>query len=193
MKKFLLYLLCILAVSTASASAAEIANPYTTGDLKSQNFTGSDTSKSGTINNVTWNLAIDWENTNHTFDTDSSKGIHIGSNSNGTNSIVLSTSDIPGTITSININASKGSKGSPTLSVKVEETDFKHNNNTSVSLTSTDSPYKFIGSASGKIEISYSSGKAVYLKSIEITYTTSSEGGVTSRLSKTLATSQSPT
>ena len=74
------------------------------------------------------------------------------------------------------MNASVASKGSATLAVKVGDTDFKSGTITSVLLTSTKATvYEFKGSASGKIAITMkASSKAMYIKSITVTYTPSS-------------------
>lgn len=85
----------------------------------------------------------------------------------------FSTSDIAGTIKSIDVAANTG--GSATLSVKVGDSDFTCNSSTSVSVVknSTDiNTYSFIGNSSGKIVVSLSgTSKACYLGSIKVTYT----------------------
>lgn len=107
------------------------------------------------------------------------KGIHYGTSKAEVTYLTLTTSDISGTITSIKVNASGASGTSAKLSVKVGSTDFKKDDATEVSLTATATEYTFTGSASGTITVkafhSSSTKKAIYVKSITVTY--SSDGG----------------
>lgn len=93
---------------------------------------------------------------------------------------IISTSDVNGTITSIKINASrakgaKGAKVSSTLAVSVGGNQYGKD----VSLTNSATNYSFEGSNSGEVKISIKSVSiAAYIKSIEITYTSSSSSSV---------------
>ena len=87
----------------------------------------------------------------------------------------ISTSYVNGTITSIKINASKGKNGSSTLAVSVGGNQYGKD----VSLTNSATNYSFEGSSSGEVKISIKSVSiAAYIKSIEITYTSSSSSSV---------------
>lgn len=92
----------------------------------------------------------------------------------------ISTSGVNGTITSIKINASrakgaKGAKVSSTLAVSVGGNQYGKD----VSLTESPTSYFFEGSSSGEVKISIKSvSTAAYIKSIEITYTSSSSSSV---------------
>lgn len=88
------------------------------------------------------------------------------------------------------MNASVGSDGSATLAVKVGDTDFGFksgtNTITSVFLKSKPTEYDFTGSASGKIAITMkASSKAMYIKSITVTYTPSSTTKTATKLTFT--------
>lgn len=133
------------------------------------------TAGSEKFDNVTWA----WTESKY-ISYDRIKGVQIGSSKKvQSDAWTISTEGISGTITSVKVNASVGSKGSATLAVKVGNTDFDFksgtNTITSVFLTSTATVYEFKGSASGKIAITMkASSKAMYLKSITVTYTPSS-------------------
>lgn len=107
------------------------------------------------------------------------KGQQFGSKNNPAN-FSISTSDVNGTITSIKINASrakgaKGAKVSSTLAVSVGGNQYGKD----VSLTESPTSYFFEGSSSGEVKISIKSvSTAAYIKSIEITYTSSSSSSV---------------
>ncbi len=107
------------------------------------------------------------------------KGQQFGSKNNPAN-FSISTSDVNGTITSIKINASrakgaKGAKVSSTLAVSVGGNQYGKD----VSLTESPTSYSFEGSSSGEVKISIKSvSTAAYIKSIEITYTSSSSSSV---------------
>ena len=100
---------------------------------------------------------------------DATKGQQFGSGNAPYKSMTLSTSDIPGTITKIVLNTSGAKSISATATVKVGEVQFGDE----ISLTASAAEYTFNGSASGDIVISYTqaSSKAIYIKSIVITYT----------------------
>lgn len=110
---------------------------------------------------------------------DANKGQQFGSKNNPAD-FSISTSDVNGTITSIKINASrakgaKGAKVSSTLAVSVGGNQYGKD----VSLTESPTSYSFEGSSSGEVKISIKSvSTAAYIKSIEITYTSSSSSSV---------------
>lgn len=127
---------------------------------------------SGTANdNVAWTITSD--GTESKFD--ATKGIHYGTTSASVQYINLTTSGISGTITKIVVNASTASGVSATVGVTVGGSAFGGN---AQSLTSTATNYSFEGSASGEIVVSVtkssSATKALYVKSIAVTYSSGS-------------------
>ena len=124
-----------------------------------------------------WTITSDGTESNF----DNTKGIHYGTSSANVKYIRLSTSDIPGTITEVKVNASTASSVTAYLTVKVGSSDFTTGNSvTSQKLSTSATEYTFSGSASGEIivEISKSSSatKAIYCKSVVVTYETSGGG-----------------
>ncbi len=126
---------------------------------------GSGTADDGT----SWTVTSDGTESN--FDND--RGIHYGTNSATVKYIQLSTSGIEGTITKVVVNASTANGVSATASVTVGGNAFGGD---AQSLSTTATDYTFEGSASGEIIVSVlkpsSAKKALYVKSIVVTYTT---------------------
>lgn len=127
---------------------------------------------SGTADDgVKWTVESDGTESN--FDND--KGIHYGTNKAAVQAIKLSTNGISGTITKIVVNASAASGVSASLYATVNGVAFGTQEQ-AVSATATE--YTFEGSAaSGLIEVKLakpeSANKALYIKSVAVTYTTS--------------------
>ena len=151
------------------------------------NFTsmcyGSGTADDG----VAWTVTSDGQES--TFS--SVYGIHYGTNSKAVQYIKLSTSSIPGTITSIKVNASTASNATASVSVTVGGEPFGGDPR-ALSKTATD--YTFTGSGAGEILVTVSKPesayKALYVKSIAVTYSTSPTVAVTGvTLDKTTAQS----
>ncbi len=103
---------------------------------------------------------------------DATKGIHYGTGSSAVQYLQLSTSGISGTITKVVVNASTASGVSATVSVTIGGNAFGGNPQL---LSSTATNYTFTGSASGQIVVRVekpeSAVKALYVKSIAVTYT----------------------
>lgn len=102
---------------------------------------------------------------------DSSKGIHYGTSSKAVSHLTLTNSTIAGTITKIVVNASGASSTSAKLDVTVGGAAF----GSQQSLTATATEYTFEGSAKGEIVVKLSqtsAKKALYVKSIAVTYST---------------------
>lgn len=103
---------------------------------------------------------------------DKDRGIHYGSNSVSVSYIKVSTSAYAdAVITKIVVNASAIKAGSPKVSCTVNGKAF----GTAQSLTTANAAYTFEGKSSGEIVVSVSkkiTKKALYIKSIEITYST---------------------
>ena len=104
-----------------------------------------------------------------------SNGMQFGKKDNPAD-FSLTTSDIVGTITKVVVNASTITKNTVTLSVSVGGEQYGTEQITST----TSSGYTFSGKSTGKVAISMKSNgtKAMYIKSIEITYTPSSGSSV---------------
>ena len=129
---------------------------------------------SGTADDgVEWTVTSDGTESN--FETD--RGIHYGTGNAAVQYITLTTSQISGTITKIVVNAS--GNNSPTLSVTVGGNDF---GDAATNLTTANTAYTFEGSASGTIVVdlrkSSSAKKALYVKSVEVTYTPAGSSAV---------------
>ena len=125
---------------------------------------------SGTADdNVTWTVTSD--GTESTYD--SNKGIHYGTSSVSVQYIKLSTSGIAGTIKKIVVNTSAASGVTATASVTVGGAAFGGEAQT-IGTEATD--YTFSGSAKGTIEVTVtkesSATKALYVKSVVVTYET---------------------
>lgn len=163
MKRLLMIRYAILALMLFLGESACFANIY------SYTFTSIQFKSNGTVElgGVAWTLSGTggdyWGYTNDT------KGHQFGSSNSPYTSMTFSTSGIEGVITQIIINTSGASDTNANLRVKVGGVDF----GSQVSLTSNANEYTFEGSASGTISFNYSqtSKKAIYIKSITVTYT----------------------
>lgn len=167
MKKFLLSILCLFSI------VAVYAETY------SFTFEGKQFSDNGTVslNDVDWTLAGDggyWG-----FDNNNGKGQQFGSSNKPYTAMTLSTNGIYGTITEIKINTSGASSIVGTLDVTVGGNAF----GSQIALTKTATDYTLTGEAKGEIVFSYAqtSSKAIYIKSIEITYIAEASGATLSK------------
>jgi len=151
---------------------------FISGQANATTYTGTITSttwsayNAQTLNAVSWTAAATG---GAYWGYDATKGQQFGSAAKPATALSLTTSAIPGTITSITINTSGAASVAGTLSVKVGGVPFTSGGSTSISLTVTSTPYTFTGSATGNIVISWTqtSSKALYLKSISVDYNTS--------------------
>lgn len=158
--KTLLLVCLLIAVGGANALAASKTYSYT---FKSGDFSANKTSAK--LNGVTWTLTLTSWTGNFAFDND--QGLKIGSNNNHPTTVTFSTAEIEGTITKIVVNTSGNKKTTAKLDVMVGGKAFGEQK----SLTNTATDFTFEGSASGKIDLKYSdNNKALYIKSISITY-----------------------
>jgi len=122
----------------------------------------------------TWTITSDA--TESTYD--SNKGIHYGTGKAAVSYLTLTTSGITGTITKIVVNASGASQTAAVLDVTVGGAAFGSQAN----LTSTAKDYTFEGSATGEIAVKLSQSsatKALYVKSVAVTYSSDGGGGST--------------
>ncbi len=100
---------------------------------------------------------------------DSTKGIHYGTSNVAVSNVKLTTSDFTTQITKIVVYASGASGTSAKLNVKVGNSAF----GTQQSLTKNNTAYTFTGSKTGSISVELtqnSTKKALYCKSIAVTY-----------------------
>ena len=131
---------------------------------------------SGTADDgVTWTVTSDGTESN--FDSD--KGIHYGTNSAQVQYIKLSTIGINGTITKVVVNASTASGVTATALVTVGGSAFGGD---AQSLSTTATDYTFNGSASGEVVVTVTkpekAAKALYVKSVAVTYTIPTVTGI---------------
>ncbi len=167
MKKFLLSIFAVM-LAVFSVQAEEYSYTLAKGDG----------TKFGDVTwkGVKWNISAD--NTSYCqWDGSTSKGYQFGSSKQSCKTLTLSTSGIEGTITEIVVNTSGASSINASLTVSVG--GIQYGNSTKLTSASTDYTFEnTTSSASGEIKLSYanSSSKAIYIKSISITYTTSGSG-----------------
>ena len=135
----------------------------------SHSFTSTESGGTKNWDNTSWTLTVNGGTTS-TYDND--KGAHYGTNNNTCTSVSFTTSNIPGTISSIDVEASRGSSLVGTLSVSVGGQAYTLSSGSNA-LTTTNTKYTFTGNKSGDIAIVWNkaSGKgAFYIKSISVTY-----------------------
>ena len=159
--KFLLMLSMIFCTGGGSLAFAEQTSNLT--------FTAACNGTGTADDKVKWNITSDAAES--TFD--DTKGIHYGTSKKAVSYLMLTTSDITDPITKIVVNASGASNTSAKLDVTVGGTTF----GSQAFLTSTATDYIFSGNATGEIVIKLSqtsAKKALYVKSISITYSTGS-------------------
>lgn len=107
------------------------------------------------------------------FGYDNTKGQQFGSGSKPFSALTLTTSEIAGTVTSVKVNTSGANSINATFKVKVGDTYFTSGGADNIAVTNTATDYTFTGSASGAVVLEWAqtSSKAMYIKSIEVTYT----------------------
>ena len=103
---------------------------------------------------------------------DVTKGHQFGSSGSPATQLSLTTSAFTGTITSVKVNTSGASSIVGNVGVTVGSTAFTSSGASSQTLSATATDYTFVGSGTGNLTISWAqtSSKALYIKSIEVTY-----------------------
>ncbi len=170
MKRLCLRYFTVLAVMitcVSNAFAATYEYTLADGDFSNKKFENN-------VGGVTWKL--DGNNlSTRSYDFANNFGLKFGSGNNPFSSLILSTSDIKGTITSIKVNASGAKDTKAKLTVLVGDIKFGDVH----TLEYDNVEYKFSGNSSGQIVISFSQeevpdnenkGEAIYIKSISVTY-----------------------
>lgn len=159
------FTICLLCLVGGVNVMAQETYSYTfkSGDLKET------TPKTYTFDKVEWNVSgkiayIGWDAN------DSSKGIQLASKKKNDTDATFSTTNIPGTITSVKVNSSVASSGKAIISVKVGGKSWGTQTNTATTATSFD----FTGTGNGEIsiELKNQAARALYIKSITVEYTT---------------------
>ncbi|MBQ6080503.1 MAG: hypothetical protein IJK93_09540 [Muribaculaceae bacterium] len=153
----------LLTLSLNAQTRAVETNTYTYTLPNSNAFSTS--GGNATLGDFTWTYSSftyrGWENT---------RGMQIGSRNNPTSTFTLSTSEIPGTITSITVGAN-AYNANATIRATVGGAAFGTTQN--LSSGNSAATNTFTGSASGEIVITWTNvnnGRAMYFKSIEVTY-----------------------
>ena len=164
MKKIFTCFVVLLAIAAAATGPA-----WGQSSTSTLEFTGAYGTYGATADdNVQWTVTSD--GTESQFD--GTKGIHYGTGQVSVQYIELSTSGITGTITQVKVNASTASGVTATVGVTVGGNAFGGD---AQSLSATATNYTFTGSASGAIVVRVAkpsaATKALYVKSIEVTYT----------------------
>lgn len=126
------------------------------------------------LDGIEWTLAMDGGVVS-VFSND--LGTHFGTNAKTCKSVALSTVGIPGTISRVTVEASRGKNLVGTMAVTVNGINYDLSDGTTTALTPENVAYEYTGSASGEIAIVWttSGGQgAFYIKKITIEY---GEGG----------------
>ena len=150
-------------VKEAKEAYADSSYAYT---FTAKQFTANDQTK--TLNGVDWTA----DGSGNYWGYDSTKGQQFGSGSAPARDLTLTTSGISGTISSVVVNASTANSATANINCTIGGAAF---GNQAQSLSTSNSPYTFSGSASGEIVINLkqpSTSKALYIKGISVTYST---------------------
>lgn len=168
-----LWLLTLMCLASVNVWGQETVYSY---ELKQKTWDGNG---SKTLNGITWSLDAPGAGF---WGYDGTKGQQIGSGSKPATSINLSTEDFKGTIKSVVIETSGASKINATIQVKVGNVGYGDE----TKITKTNTPYKFDGQSSGKVEVIWTntSDAAIYLKKIIVTY---EEGAATQCIAPTFS------
>ena len=142
------------------------------GDVFVHEFTSNEGSGTKTWSSVSWSLSYSGGKTDGF---DSSKGAKYGTNNSTCSSVGCSTSGLSGTISTVSVDASRGSSLSGTLAVSVGGNAYSLSvGNTG--LTTSNATNTFTGTKTGTLNISWtksggsSSKGAFYIKKIYVKY-----------------------
>lgn len=129
-----------------------------------------------------WTVTSDASESNF----DNTSGIHYGTNNASVTYVQLATDDISGTISQVVVNC-RDARATATVSVTVGGNAFTYSGGETATATNTSADYTFTGSESGEIIVRIDRGtantKAIYVKSVIVTYTT---GGSTTPTTVTI-------
>lgn len=181
-------LLCALIVGSVSSAWGQKTNVSTvTTKFSANGNVTSNFAQTGDYTNATWYLAVTWKD-NASWQNMADKGAQIGSGSHPATKIVLTGASVPGTITSVKVNTSVASGGTTTVGVEVGGVTFKCNNANTATLQTSAADYTFSGTSSGDVVLTWnqaSTSKAIYIKSITVTYEETSATDPSATLSTT--------
>lgn len=162
-------------VGVGLVTSNNLASPVYADDpsVSTLNFTAACGGSGVADDGAEWTITSD--GTESTFD--NTKGIHYGTSSAQVGYIQLATDDISGTISKVVVNASTASGVTASVNVTIGGVAFGGD---AQSLSQTASNYTFSGSAAAdeivvKIEKPSKAAKAIYCKSVAVTYSTSGE------------------
>lgn len=167
------FTICLLCLVGGVNVMAQETYSYTfqEDDIKINDF-DANTAKTYNFNKINWEVigkqGIGKRTSRLTYN--KTKGQQLGVSDQVTN-VTFTTSAIPGTITSVKVNASTNSKGSADITVKVGSKDFGKKQQCGQNAKD----YTFTGEAIGTISINLdntASKKGLYIKSITVEYTT---------------------
>lgn len=184
-----LLVVCLMAIfGGMSAWGAEYTYTFTA----NPGLSTGQTSYNLTLGDVDWTLSSSAAIDAFNYDSNAStnRGFQIGTSKKPSKDFTFSTTGIAGKITSITVKASTASSASATLTVKVNGTQYGETK----SLTTTATDYTFTGAETGTIEISYAqtTSKALYIKTITVTYETVETGKEAAGITYGSAVGQTP-
>ena len=108
------------------------------------------------------------------------EGIHYGTSSKNVSYLQLTTSGIPGTVSKV-ILRTRDTQAKANITVKVGNVSFTCSGSESVKASNSIEDYEFVGTGSGTITVRIDRGssmtKAIYVKSIAVTYSTETPAG----------------
>lgn len=163
----------LIAVFLVGGTSIAWAETYTHTFASGQFGTSSSINNAPVLSDVAWTFEPIFTKAGY-LGWDAGKGLQMGSSGNPISTATLSTTGIVGAISSVKVNTSGASSVAATIAVFVGEALAGE-----YSLTATATEYTFDLPipASGQVQIVWSntSAKAVYVKSIEINYTQSTD------------------
>ena len=124
-----------------------------------------------TVNNLSWTQVVTFSDPATPYwATSNEKGVTIGKAASYAEYFALKTSAVPGTIKKVKVTAQGAKDTAAKLNVSVGGTAY----GTQQTITNAAADYVFEGTSSGELVVSFTQGedskKAIYLKTIEITY-----------------------
>lgn len=159
---------------TATCTVTVTDSRYTISDLTfTATCSGSGTADDG----AKWTVTSDGSESTY----DATSGIHYGTNNANVTYLQLATSDINGQVSKVVVNA-RDAQAEASITVTVGSTSFTCGGNTSVTATNTSTDYTFTGTSSGEIVVRIDRGsskaKAIYVKSVKVSYIPSTDPSV---------------
>ena len=124
-----------------------------------------------TVNNLSWTQEVTFSDPATPYwATSNEKGVTIGKAASYAEYFALKTSAVPGTIKKVKVTAQGASGTAAKLNVSVGDIAY----GTQQTITNAAADYVFEGTSSGELVVSFTQGedskKAIYLRTIEITY-----------------------